>query len=82
VDDSALKMADYFDLVATATALPRPPRLPRSQLQQAVSPMQYSFMCESRRIKNTRLKQELRVRLKYPTVAEALHTFERINSVV
>jgi len=74
VDDSALKMADYFDAVADATGLPRPPRLPRAQLKAAVSPVMYSFMTESRRLANQRLKHELRVRLIYPTVASALAT--------
>jgi len=72
VDDSALRMGEYFDAVADACALPRPPRLPREQLRAAVSPMMYSFMAESRRLRNTRLKKELRVRLCWPTVAHAL----------
>jgi nucleoside-diphosphate-sugar epimerase len=72
VDDSALMMGEYFDLVADAHGLPRPPRLPRDELKAAVSPMMYSFMNESRRLGNRRLKDELRVRLNYPTVAAAL----------
>ena len=39
VDDSALKMGDYFDLVADALKLPKPPRLPRTQLAATLSPM-------------------------------------------
>jgi nucleoside-diphosphate-sugar epimerase len=74
VDDSALKMAQYFDAVADAAGLPRPPRLPREQLRAAVSPMMYSFMTESRQLENRRLKRDLRVRLLYPTVASALAT--------
>jgi len=31
-----------------------------------------SFMSESRRLRNERLKSELRLRLRYPTVAEGL----------
>lgn len=72
VDDTRLKMGEYFDLVADRFALPRPPRLPRARLQAAVSATQYSFMAESRRLSNTRIKRELRVRLRYPTVAGAL----------
>ncbi len=68
VDDTQLKMADYFDLVADAFALPRPPRLSRADLQAAVSPVQWSFMRESRRIANRRLKNELKLRLAYPSV--------------
>lgn len=76
VDDSDLKMADYFDRVADAFALPRPPRLSRAAVMSQLSPVQWSFMRESRRIGNRRLKQELKLRLAYPTVdvgiAEAL----------
>ncbi len=72
VDDTELKMGDYFDLVADRYDLPRPPRLPRAQLAAAVTPMMLSFMSESRRLRNTRLKTELRLRLLYPMVADAL----------
>jgi nucleoside-diphosphate-sugar epimerase len=72
VDDSQLKMGDYFDAVADAFGLPRPPRLPREQLKSAVSPMMYSFMGESRRLRNARVKRELKVRLAWPTVAATL----------
>jgi len=37
-----------------------------------LSPMQLSFMAESRRLQNWRLKHELRLRLRYPTVADGL----------
>ena len=72
VDDSRLKMGDYFDTVADAFRLPRPPRLPRAELQAQVSPMLLSFMSESRRLDNRRLRQELGVRLRHPDVAEAV----------
>ncbi|NMM38647.1 MAG: SDR family oxidoreductase [Glaciimonas sp.] len=72
VDDSEMQMGAYFDAVADAFDLPRPPRLPRIELQDQVSPMLLSFMAESRRLCNRRLKQELRFRLRYPTVQAAL----------
>lgn len=72
VDDSDLKMGEYFDQVADAFGLPHPPRLPRAELAQQVSPMLLSFMSESRRLKNERMKAELGVRLDYPTVADLL----------
>jgi len=72
VDDSDMKMAQYFDAVADAFQLPRPPRLPRAELAKVVSPTLLSFMSESRRLSNTRLKKELGLRLRYPTVAATL----------
>jgi nucleoside-diphosphate-sugar epimerase len=70
-DDSALKMGEHFDTVADAFGLPRAPRLSRDALRAAVSPMQWSFMSESRRLDNTRLHRELGLRLRYPTPSAA-----------
>jgi len=81
VDDSDLRMAEYFDRVADAFALPRPQRISRQEAERTLSPVQMSFMRESRRIGNTRIKKEFKLRLAYPTVddgiAEALR-FRRI----
>lgn len=72
VDDSGLKMGDWFDVVADHLGLPRPPRLPREQVIAAVTPAMRTFLSESRRLSNRRIKQELRFRLRYPTVREGL----------
>ena len=71
-DDSQIKMGDYFELVADAFNLPRPPRLARAEAALRLSPMTLSFMSESRRLDNTRIKRELKMRLRYPSVAEGL----------
>jgi len=68
VDDSCLPMGEWFDLLADAFALPRSPRLSKAEAMARLSPVQRSFMGESRRIGNGRLKNELRLRLRYPTV--------------
>jgi len=65
-------MGDYFDLAAELCGMARPPRITREQAQTALSPVQLSFMSESRRLRNERLKRELRLRLRYPTVREGL----------
>jgi hypothetical protein len=67
-----MKMGDYFDLAADLMGLKRPPRVPRSQAQENLPLMLLSFMSESRRLTNDRLKKELRVRLVYPTIAQGL----------
>lgn len=72
VDDTRMKMGEYFDVVATAFGLPSPLRLPRAQLVEAVSPMLLSFMSESRRLDNSRIKSELGIALRYPQVSDAL----------
>ena len=71
-DDTVLKMGDYFDLAADLYGLPRPPRVPRSTAQDQLPLMLLSFMSESRRMDNSRLKKELKLRLNYPTVADGL----------
>jgi len=71
-DDTELKMGDYFDMAADLYGLPKPPRLSRSLAQQQLPLMLLSFMGESRRLDNRRLKQELGLRLRYPTVREGL----------
>jgi len=71
-DDSVLKMGDYFDLAADLYGLPRPARVPRSTAPKHISLLLLSFMSESRRMDNTRLKKELRLALHYPTVAQGL----------
>jgi nucleoside-diphosphate-sugar epimerase len=71
-DDTELKMGDYFDLAADLYHLPRPPRVARSTAQDELPLMLLSFMSESRRLDNTRLKQELGLRLRYPTVDQGL----------
>ena len=71
-DDTDLKMGDYFDLAADLYGLPRPPRVPRSTAQDQLPLMLLSFMGESRRLDNARMKRELCLALHYPTVATGL----------
>jgi nucleoside-diphosphate-sugar epimerase len=71
-DDTDMKMGDYFDLAARVYGLPPPPRISREQAAQQLSPTSLSFMRESRRLSNRRLKRELRLSLRYPTVADGL----------
>uniref|UniRef100_UPI0035B0CC74 SDR family oxidoreductase n=1 Tax=Hylemonella sp. TaxID=2066020 RepID=UPI0035B0CC74 len=71
-DDTELKMGDYFDLAAGLYGLPRPPRISRAEAAQQLPASLLSFMGESRRLANSRLKRELRLGLRYPTVALGL----------
>jgi len=76
-DDTELKMGDYFDLVAELSGLPPPPRVTREEARRQLSAVQMSFLGESRRLINERLKRELRLRLSYPTVREGLRSLLR-----
>ena len=71
-DDSELKMGDWFDLVADRHGLPRPPRIARADAERLIPPALLSFMRESRRLVNRRLKDALGIALRYPTVFEGV----------
>jgi nucleoside-diphosphate-sugar epimerase len=71
-DDTVLKMGDYFDKAAAIMGLPKPPRISRAQAQEQLGAMMLSFMSESRRMGNLRMKRELRLKLLYPTVEDGL----------
>jgi nucleoside-diphosphate-sugar epimerase len=76
-DDSHLKMGEYFDSVADACGAPRVPRVSRAEARRVLPESLLSFMNESRRLTNQRMKKELKVRLRYPTVADTLATIKR-----
>ena len=71
-DDSQMQMGDYFDMAAAVYQLPKPPRISRAQAKLELGEMQMSFMSESRRLVNTRMKRELRLRLLYLQVQDGL----------
>jgi nucleoside-diphosphate-sugar epimerase len=72
-DDSDMKMGDYFDLVADRAGLPRPPRIARAAAEAGAIPEALlSFMRESRRLSNARMKSELGVKLRFPSVREGV----------
>jgi nucleoside-diphosphate-sugar epimerase len=71
-DDSEMKMGEYFDLVAKRFDLPKAPRLSRAEAVEQMRPLQLSFMSESRRLANQRIKKELRANLRYPLVEDGI----------
>ncbi len=73
-DDTQHLMGDHFDRVADLAGLPRPPRLSREEARTRLSPVQMSFLSESRRLDNGRMHRELRLALLHPTVDEAFRS--------
>lgn len=71
-DDSVIKMGDWFDLLADRFRLPRPPRISRAESAGRIPPASASFMSESRRLSNARMKNALGIRLRYPTVYDGV----------
>lgn len=74
-DDTEMKMGDYMDFAADLYGLSRPPRIARDEASARLPATTLSFMGESRRLDNTRLKRELRLRLRHPTIASGLQSF-------
>ena len=71
-DDSEMKMGRWFDLVADRHGLPRPPRIARADAPGRLSPEMLTYVAESRRLLNAKMKRELGVRLRYPTVFDGV----------
>ena len=71
-DDEPGNMTDYFNRVADLAGLPRPPVISLQQARERLSPGLLSYLGESRRLSNRRMREELQVDLRYPTLAEGL----------
>lgn len=65
-------MTDYFNRVADAAGLPRPPQVDRAEAERVLSPGMLSFLHDSRRMDNRKMLEELRVELRYPDLAAGL----------
>lgn len=71
-DGQPTTMTDYFNQVADACGLARPPQISRAEAEERFSANMLSFLNESRRIDNSRLLKELGLQLKYPDLAAGL----------
>ncbi len=65
-------MTDYFNAVADHVGLPRPPEISLAEAQQVLTPAMLSYVNESRRMDNRRMRDELGVTLLYPTLKAGL----------
>ena len=64
---------------AALLKVPPPPEVPFDEAAKGMSPMALSFYGESKRVRNTRLKQELGVALRYPTYREGLRALSDLG---
>lgn len=64
-DDAQIKAGDFLAQAAALYGLPAPERVSKAEMAQRVSPLSMSFLSESRRIRNHRLR-ELGLQLHYP----------------
>ena len=69
-DDEPAPPEDVLSHAAALLGLPEPPAIPFDQAE--MTPMARSFYGDSKRVRNTRIKDELGVSLLYPTYREGL----------
>ena len=69
-DDDPAPPEDVIGHAAELLGLPLPPAVPYDEAE--MTPMARSFYAESKRVRNDRIKDELGVRLLYPTYREGL----------
>lgn len=69
-DDEPAPPEDVLSHAAALLGLPEPPGIPYDEAE--MTPMARSFYAESKRVRNDRIKDELGVRLLYPTYREGL----------
>lgn len=65
-------MTDYFNRVADAVGLPRPPQITRAEAQTALSDGMRSYLAESKRLDNRRMRDELGIEPRYPDLVAGL----------
>lgn len=68
-DGHPTTMMRYFQIVAAAAGLPSPPVINMAEARTRLSPGMLSYVQESRRMDNTKIREELGVRLLYPNVS-------------
>lgn len=73
-DGCPSSISDYFNRVADLLGFPRPPAVSWQQAPQNLTPALYSYLQESRRLRNFKMCQELGVTLKYPNLELGLHS--------
>jgi nucleoside-diphosphate-sugar epimerase len=71
-DGNPSTMTDYFFHVADTLALPRPPEISLEEARRSLGPGILSFLAESKRLDNRRMREELGVEPRYPDLASGL----------
>lgn len=65
-------MTDYFNRVADAVGLPRPPQITLAEAGTRLSEGMRSYLAESKRLDNRRMREELGVEPEYPDLSQGL----------
>lgn len=71
-DSQASSMSDYFIRVAEYAGLPAPTEIDWRQAEAELSPLMLSYLRESRRMDNSKMLNDLQIRLAYPDLESGL----------
>ena len=71
-DGHPTTMTDYFNCVADAVGLPRPPQVSLNEARTRLSAGMLSYLAESKRLDNRRMREELALALRYPDLSTGL----------
>jgi nucleoside-diphosphate-sugar epimerase len=71
-DNEPVTGKEYAELTASLLALPLPPTVERDDIRQELSANAYERRISSRRCSNQRMREDLGVQLRYPTVREGV----------
>lgn len=71
-DGHPTTMTQYFNRVADLLGLPRPPTVSMEEARRSFSPGLLSYLEESRRLDNRKMREELQVELLYPDLESGL----------
>ncbi|GAB4183434.1 MAG: SDR family oxidoreductase [Geothermobacteraceae bacterium] len=71
-DGQESTMTHYFNAVADAFGLERPPQVTSAEADKVMNPLMLSYFRESRRMKNSRMLELLGADLLYPTLEDGL----------
>ena len=65
-------MTQYFNVAADLLGLPQLPQVSMAEARQVMTPMMLSYLSETRRMDNRKLREQLGVSLRYPDLASGL----------
>ena len=71
-DGNPTTMCDYFTRCAALLGLPPPPQVSLDEARRLFTPAMWSFMEESKRLRNQRMIEQLRFTPRYPDLAHGL----------
>jgi len=71
-DGQQSTMSEYFTAVADLHNLPRPRQISMAEAEQEMNPLMLSYLKESRRMENRRMKEKLEIELLFPTLSAGL----------